>query len=321
MPLTMPDPRQGHMDFLGVSTSGSSIMKIFPQWARELGLPTATLKGHDIALNASRAAYRAAVKGIRRDPLDYGALVTTHKMAIYENAADLFDHLDESAHTFQEISSIAKRGDRLSGAAKDHITVRLALEEIVAADHFERTGGAAIVLGAGGAGNALSYQLGMLDDAPSRIIVTALGESALRRARALHERCGINPSLVSYELTTTSSEGDALIGSLPSGSLIVNATGMGKDRPGSPISDAVEFPERGIVWDFNYRGDLRFLAQAHAQQKRRSLRIEDGWRYFIHGWTEVIADVFAIPMPPERVDELSRIASRIRWTHDPHRAR
>lgn len=312
MSLTTPDRRQGHMDFLGVSTSGSSIMKIFPQWARELGLPTATLKGHDIALDASRTAYRAAVTGIRHDPLDYGALVTSHKMAIYENAADLFDHLDEPANLFQEISSIAKRGGRLSGAAKDPITVRLALEEIVAADHFGRTGGAAIVLGAGGAGNALSYQLGTREDAPSRIIVTALHESALRHARALHERCGINPRLLSYEITSTSSQGDALIGSLPPGSLVVNATGMGKDRPGSPISDAAELPERGVVWDFNYRGDLRFLAQAQSQQKRRSLRIEDGWRYFIHGWTQVIADVFAIPMPPDRVDELSRIASRLR---------
>jgi shikimate dehydrogenase len=312
MRLTTPDPRQGHMDFLGVSTSGSSIMKIFPQWARALGLPTATLKGHDIALGASRDAYRAAVEGIRCDPLDHGALVTTHKIAIYENAADLFDHLDESAHLFQEISSIAKHGGRLSGAAKDPITVQLALDEIVAGDHFEQTGGAAIVLGAGGAGNALSYQLGTRKDAPSRIIVTALGEPALQHAQALHERAGIDPGLVSYELTSTSPESDALIGSLPAGSLIVNATGMGKDRPGSPASDAVAFPERGIVWDFNYRGDLGFLAQARAQEQRRSLRIEDGWRYFIHGWTQVIADVFTIPMPPERVDELSRIASRLR---------
>jgi shikimate 5-dehydrogenase len=300
------------MDFIGVSTNRSSIMQIFPQWARELRLPTATLHGLDIALDAPRESYRRAVQRIRRDPLDYGALVTTHKMAIYRHAADLFDELDESARMFEEVSSIAKRGDRLCGAAKDPVAVQLALEEIVPAGYFRRTGGAALVLGAGGAGNALSYQLGVRTDVPSQIIVTALDEPALRHARGLHERAGIGPGLVRYELTRTAQDGDALAGSLPPGSVVVNATGMGKDRPGSPVSDAVTFPEYGIVWDFNYRGDLRFLAQARAQQEQRSLRVEDGWRYFIHGWTTVIADVFAIPMPSERVDALSAFAARIR---------
>jgi shikimate 5-dehydrogenase len=111
------------MDFIGVSTNRSSIMQIFPQWARELRLPTATLHGLDIALDAPRESYRRAVQRIRRDPLDYGALVTTHKMAIYRHAADLFDELDESARMFEEVSSIAKRGDRLCGAAKDPVAV------------------------------------------------------------------------------------------------------------------------------------------------------------------------------------------------------
>ena len=39
--------------------------------------------------------------------------------------------LARGAVTFGEISSIVKRGDRLLGAAKDPITVRLALEEFV----------------------------------------------------------------------------------------------------------------------------------------------------------------------------------------------
>jgi shikimate 5-dehydrogenase len=90
----------------------------------------------------------------------------------------------------------------------------------------------------------------------------------------------------------------------------MNATGLGKDAPGSPITDAAVFPEDGIAWDFNYRGDLVFMDQARAQQTGRNLRIEDGWVYFIHGWTRVIAEVFHIDIPtsgPE-FDRLSRIA-------------
>jgi len=42
-------------------------------------------------------------------------------------------------------------------------------------------------------------------------------------------------------------------------------TGLGKDAPGSPLTDAVVFPDHGIVWDLNYRGDLIFLEQARKQ--------------------------------------------------------
>jgi shikimate 5-dehydrogenase len=96
--------------------------------------------------------------------------------------------------------------------------------------------------------------------------------------------------------------------------LVVNATGLGKDAPGSPVSDDAEFPVNAIVWEFNYRGDLLFLKQAKAQETERNLTIEDGWIYFVHGWTRVIADVFNVEIPdhgPE-FDELSHIAASVR---------
>jgi shikimate 5-dehydrogenase len=107
---------------------------------------------------------------------------------------------------------------------------------------------------------------------------------------------------------------DALVSQLPPGSLIVNATGLGKDTPGSPLTHAVTFPEHSLIWDFNYRGNLVFLDQARAQQSARSLHIEDGWTYFIHGWTQVIADVFhkTIPSHGPLFNELSRLAATAR---------
>jgi shikimate 5-dehydrogenase len=105
---------------------------------------------------------------------------------------------------------------------------------------------------------------------------------------------------------------DAILTTLPPASLVVNSTGMGKDRPGSPVSDAGRFPEQGVVWEFNYRGSLEFLQQARRQQAERGLVVEDGWRYFVHGWTQVIADVFDIPMPRARVDELALVAAGVR---------
>ncbi len=299
------------MGFVGVSTAGSSIRTVFPEWADALALPTRTLVGHDIPLDSPPQVYRDVVTAIRDDPQHWGALVTTHKMAVHAAARDLFDRCDDLAETFGEISCIAKRGDQLVGSAKDPVTARLALEEFLAPDHFAG-GGEALILGTGGAGTALSHQLGVRDDRPARILCTALSQQPLDHARALHERAGLPADLVRYAVTRNADDADALVAALPPSSLVVNATGMGKDRPGSPVSDGVRFPERGVVWEFNYRGPLDFWHRALAQAEERSLHVEDGWRYFVHGWTQAVAEVFEVPMPPATVDALGRIASEHR---------
>lgn len=302
----------GYMGFVGVTTGASSIMRVFPAWADVLGLPTRRLVGHDIPLGAPPEVFRDVVTGISDDPKHHGALVTTHKMSVFEHSGDLFDELDELAVTFGEISSIAKRGPRLIGAAKDPVTVRLALEDFVAPDHFSRTGGAALILGSGGSGSALSHQLGVREDRPSRIICTARRQKSLDHLRSLHEAAGIDPATVEYALVRDTAETDALLAGLPDDSLVANATGLGKDRTGSPLSDAAVFPRRAIAWEFNYRGSLEFMHQAQAQGQQRELRIEDGWRYFVHGWSQVVADIFDIPMSSHTVDQLARVATDVR---------
>jgi shikimate 5-dehydrogenase len=287
---------------------------VFPQWADALGLPTRTLIGHDLPLGSPPDVYRDVVSAIRHDQRHWGALVTTHKVALHAAAADLFDSLDDLAQTFEEVSCIAKRGDRLVGSAKDPVTARLALEEFLPSDHFRRGGAAALVLGSGGAGTALSHQLGVRSDRPEQIICTALTSEPLEHARSVHQRAGIPEDLFRYELTADPRQADSLVSALPPGSLVVNATGMGKDRRGSPVTDEVTFPEHGLIWEFNYRGTLEFLQQARNQQAERGLYIEDGWRYFVHGWTQAIGEVFEVPMPAETVAELGRIAARVRST-------
>jgi shikimate 5-dehydrogenase len=53
-----------------------------------------------------------------------------------------------------------------------------------------------------------------------------------------------------------------------------------------------------------------FLDQARAQAASRNLKLVDGWTYFLHGWTEVIAEVFdvAIPTSGPTFERLSEIA-------------
>ena len=64
--------------FIGVTTAQSSIMRVFPEWARHLGLGDVAMKGIDFKPHASADEYREAVQFLKHDPLSLGALVTTH---------------------------------------------------------------------------------------------------------------------------------------------------------------------------------------------------------------------------------------------------
>ncbi|MEV8249549.1 shikimate dehydrogenase [Microbacterium sp. NPDC076768] len=301
-----------YMGFVGVTTASSSIMKVFPLWADILDLPTRTLVGHDLPMDAEPAQYRAMVEQIRDDPQHRGALVTTHKMNVYAAASDLFDELDPFAVSCSEISSISKRGALLSGRAKDPITVDLALRDFLPADHFARTGAEVVILGAGGSGTALSWALAERADAPAKITVTARTQDKLDHLQEVHRQHGTREGLIEYVVTDSPADADAVVAAAPAGSVIANATGLGKDRPGSPLTDDVVFPAQAYVWEFNYRGSLEFLHQAEAQAGERELHVVDGWRYFIHGWSQVVADVFELDLTPEIVEKLADAAESVR---------
>lgn len=298
----------GHMGFVGVSTAQSSIMKIFPVWAEILGLPTRTLIGHDLPVDATPGQYVRLVEQIRDDPDHRGALVTTHKMGLYAAAGGLFDELDQFSTLCGEISSISKRDGRLVGHAKDPITAGLALGEFLPADHFGRTGAHAVCLGAGGAGTALTWNLADRDDAPDLIVVTDTSRERLDHLRSVHERRGTPDDLIRYVLADDPAATRNVFAAAPEGSVVVNASGLGKDRPGSPVPDGTSFPHKAYVWEFNYRGTLEFLAQARAQEAASDLVVVDGWRYFIHGWSQVIAEVFGVELTEELVGRLSEAA-------------
>ncbi len=134
-------------------------------------------------------------------------------------------------------------------------------------------------------------------DRPRRIVVSDIAASRLDGLRRFH--CGLGSDIpLEAVLSRGPERNDALLRALPHGSLVVNATGLGKDRPGSPLGAEARFPSGGIVWGLNYRGDLLFLDRAEAQAAGSGLTSFDGWNYFLHGWTQVIAEVFDIEIPP-----------------------
>jgi shikimate dehydrogenase len=302
------NPNTRRMRFVGVSTASSSIMQVFPLWSDILGLD-AELVGLDLPIGAPREAYRAAVAEIQEDPACAGALVTTHKIAVFDAARDMFHHLDDFAAGVGEISSIAVRGGQTFGAAKDPLTAGLALEEVLDEDHFAQ-GAQVLCLGAGGAGTAIGWYLGQRKDAPVRMTFVDVDRDRLAHLCEVLQAHA--PHVELRTLTAAEADVPAELAALPPGSLVVNATGLGKDRPGSPLPSSARFPRESVVWELNYRGPLEFLAQARSQQEERDLTVVDGWRYFIHGWSQVIADVFGIPMEPALVARLAGAAEGVR---------
>jgi len=284
------------MYFLGVTTGQSSIHRLFPKWASLAGLGETELTGLDIAVNAPETAFREALRRMADDPYSQGALVTTHKTSVYAHARDMFEEFDGDADFLGEVSCIVQRGRRFEGIAIDTLTAGLSLQAIVGDKPFP---GSVLIMGAGGAGLALAVVLSRRHTV-ARVILTDVS------AGRLVEIADRVPA--EFVLVNGPEDHDRLAAALPPGSLIVNATGMGKDRPGCPVTEQASFPAGSIAWDFNYRGDLRFLECARA----RGATAVDGWSYFLHGWSEIMARVFGFELTPELFAAMQDAAPEVR---------
>ncbi len=297
--------------FLGVSTGASSIQRVFPLWAQELGLGDAVLRGIDLPVGSPDDHTRRIVEFLREDPLGVGMQITTHKIAVSTAARDLFAELRPLATLMGEVSCITKQEDGLHGFAKDPVAGALALDAIVPDGAWRASGGNAVLLGAGGAGTALTWCLVRADsgrDRPRKLVVTDRSADRLDQLASIARQVGAD---VPLELVTVDGpeDTDAVLAAQPAGSLVINATGIGKDLPGSPVGSAAPFPARSTAWDLNYRGDLRFLDTARAT----GMRTEDGWTYFVQGWLQAVKEIFEVDVPVsgpdfDRLSELARSA-------------
>lgn len=300
--------------FIGVTTRHSSIMKVFPLWMKDLGREDVIIEGWDCKIHDEPEKYHEAVTQIKYDPLSLGALVTTHKIDLLNACRDMFDYLDPYAEITDEISSISKNGGRLEGHAKDPITSGLSLDAIIGNNYFAKTGGEVLSFGAGGSAIATFLHLANKENKSDRPeVFTFVNRSQGRLDHAKEMISGLETDIkVKYIQNSTPAVNDEIMAKLPPKSIVINATGMGKDTPGSPVTWDGIFPQDGIAWEFNYRGELDFLHQALAQKDSRNLKVEDGWLYFIHGWTQVIAQVLHFDLNPELLQKLKTTADAIR---------
>ena len=259
--------------FVGVSTAGSLVHRALPRWRPLLG-DDVTVRGRDLPLDAPGSAFRALLADLQRDDGSRGAVVTSHKVALYRAASDVFAGLDEAAVACGEVNAVRRTPSGLLGFARDPDSVGRVVDRIWPAG----TGDEVVCLGAGGTAVALGRHL-LARPRPPRLVFADRRREAVEHLRAT----------LGGDVTTQVGPGpwDDLVASAPPGGLIVNATGMGKDRPGAPVSRSARFATGALLWELNYRGDLPLLAQARDQH----VAVHDGWSLFCQGWAAALAAV------------------------------
>ena len=137
---TYPAATQPTLYFIGVTTGQSSIMRVFPAWARHLGLD-AVIRGIDLPLHAEPGALP------RGGRLPEGRPAVARRARHHPQARPL-RRLPATSSTrsirspalMAETSCLSKRGGRLIAHAKDPISSGLAIDGFLAPDHFARTG-------------------------------------------------------------------------------------------------------------------------------------------------------------------------------------
>ena len=302
------------LEFFGVSTGASSSMRMFGTWTAALGVDNATIRGIDLPLGTDLSAHRAAVVRLKEDPDARGALVTSHKLAVVRAASDLIDHLTPEAQLCGEVSALYKRDGQLWGHACDPANCGTAMRHFLGTRWWQNYPEAQVLL-LGGGGAAVAMLVHLLTQARSRpqsVTIVEKRPDNLAHCQKVARNLEAHGMGLKFVLNSDPKTSDTLVQALPPGSLVINATGMGKDLPGSPVTDSVRYPFKGAVWELNYRGERPFLHQARAQADARHLTVVDGWHYFLYGWSSVMGLVFDVPITPERFKAFSDVSEASR---------
>jgi shikimate 5-dehydrogenase len=258
------------------------------------------------------------------NPRVLGAVVTSHKLRLFSACHDLLDDAEPLVALTREINSLDTR-DGVRAYARDPQSLDVILDVILDGIGGPRGPVPRPVLCIGAGGSATALMLAMrLDIAGTlaarqpvvrtgpatrgHLTIVGRDQGSLGNVRAVRNRCGIPGDGVSFLLAP---DQDAAVrcaeAALP-GTVIINATGLGKTGPGSPLPDTAAFPPGAVAWDFNYRGPLTFLSQA----RHAGVATEDGWDYFVAGWSAALAAITGKDLTPELLSRAAQSACAAR---------
>ena len=283
--------------FAGVTTGSSLIHQALSAWQPILGV-ACEIRGVDMALDAEDEIYLRFLGDLLTDNSTVGAVITSHKGGVFRAGRTMFAGLDPLALACEEVNAIRRTPDGLRGWARDPISVGRVADQI-----WPESEGEVVCLGAGGTARALAQHVFATRE-PVRFVCADPTSASVERlaqiaGHPVDGHVGLGPW-------------DDLVEAAPPGSLIVNATGMGKDRPGSPITGRARFPPRSVVWELNYRGNLQFLDRALTRAKDSEIQVHDGWQLFCHGWAAALSTVLDLPDDAKLGDRFAEATRSLR---------
>lgn len=299
--------------FVGVSTAGSRVHTVFPAWSPLLW-PDTELVGLDLPVTTDAETYRRVIRVLVGNPRIRCAVVTTHKLRLFDAVASnhaLIATTDSLSTLSREINTLDASERR--AFARDPVSLRILLDDLDANRPL-------LCIGTGGAATALllaatldlAATLARGTPVPRRRgqPLTFLDRSApaLRALDQVRRRCHLPADAVRLIHTPDPDAVGQVVSTADAGSVVINATGLGKDAAGSPLPNASQFPPDALAWDFNYRGPLTFLVQAAAG----GIPYQDGWQYFVAGWTAALCAVTNRPFTPDLLGQMKAAAAPAR---------
>lgn len=288
--------------FVGVDASNSRAIAAVPQWSSHLGRPL-HVRPVDVAVGAGVDVYTRIADELA-DPQVAGAVITGHKVAMYAAAQARCVYIAPDAQQLLECNVLASGPHGLTAHATDVASIGAELARI-----WPLCAAPVVCLGAGGSGAALCLHLLRGRPTPRTIVMC---ERDLDRANEFVKLfSSLPPAGVELRVETGSDMWEDVVTALPPGALIVNATGLGKTRPASPLPATVSLPRNVTVWDLNYRGPLPFLGQAHAQAEERHLDVHDGWHLFSLGWLAALRTVLNVGPAAGDEDSFVTVAEEV----------
>jgi shikimate dehydrogenase len=313
--------------FLGISTAGSLAHRTFPGWS-QLFCPGAVMRGIDLPEDAGPEAFRDLMAAMTASPGVLGAVVTSHKLRLFNACGDLLDDAEPLVALTHEINSVDTR-EGVRAFARDPQSLDIILDGIGRPDGDGAGGGGgpaprpALCIGAGG--SAIALMLAMRLDitgtlaagrpvlragraARGPLTIVGRDQASLDNIRAVRDRCGIPGEGVALRLAPDAGAVAGCVRSAAAGTVVCNATGLGKTSPGSPLPDLAAFPPGAVAWDFNLRGPLTFLSQA----RQAGVATEDGWDFFVAGWAAALAAITGTELTPDLLSRAVRSAQPAR---------
>lgn len=277
--------------FIGASASLSHVNRHFEAWARMVGL-RANLVAMDLQPDRQPCEYEEIIRNLHSSREVVGGVITNHKVALYQAFQQRRWQVTAAAASLEVVSCFRVVADGFEGDAEEPRAIERAVREIARSalsDPFSEL----VVFGGGGAGRAIAYTASLMpaELGLKRITITDTRMSRIKDVCRLSREWDAD---VTVTLAAERGVNDAVLARARPRSLVVNATGLGKDLGGSPLSPSCTFPERSIAWDLNYRGDLEFLRQARRQTSARGVRPMDGFTLFVAGWMEALSYIARI---------------------------